>query len=100
MIAVANAQYELDAGAGPNAAIPGLTALHIVIGVRKSGLGDNDPSPDGSVGMTGIEFVREMAAITTGGNANPDQVVTATALARTLANSTATATVTSPPTSH
>ena len=52
----------LDAGADPNAAIPGLTALHIITGVRKSGLGDNDPSPDGSGGMTGIEFVRKMAA--------------------------------------
>ena len=67
VIAVTNAHFELaahllDAGADPNAAVPGLTALHIVSGVRKSGLGDNDPSPDGSGNMTSIEFVRKMAA--------------------------------------
>lgn len=66
-VAVANAHFELaahllDAGADPNAAVPGLTALHIVTGVRKPGLGDNDPSPDGSGSMTSIEFVRKMAA--------------------------------------
>lgn len=67
VIAVANAHFELaahllDAGADPNAAIPGLTALHVITGVRKSGLGDNDPSPDGSGNMTSIGFVRKMAA--------------------------------------
>jgi len=67
VIAVTNAHYELaahllDAGADPNAAIPGITALHIVTGVRKPGLGDNDPSPDGSGNMTSIDFVRKMAA--------------------------------------
>lgn len=67
VIAVTNAHYELaalllDAGADPNAAVPGLTALHILTGVRKPGLGDNDPAPDGSGNMTSIEFVRKMAA--------------------------------------
>ncbi|MFN0104601.1 MAG: ankyrin repeat domain-containing protein [Bryobacteraceae bacterium] len=67
MLAVTNAHYELaahllDAGADPNAATPGLTALHILTGVRKPGLGDNDPSPDGSGNMNSIEFVRKMAA--------------------------------------
>jgi ankyrin repeat protein len=67
VIAVTNAHYELaahllDAGADPNAAIPGLTALHIVTGVRKPGLGDNDPAPDGSGNMTSLDFVRKMAA--------------------------------------
>ena len=37
--------------------------------------------------------VRKMAAITTEGNANPDLGVTATSLARTLANSNATVTL-------
>lgn len=67
VIAVTNAHYELaahllDAGADPNAAVPGLTALHIVTGVRKPGLGDNDPAPDGSGNMTSLDFVRKMAA--------------------------------------
>jgi ankyrin repeat protein len=67
VIAVTNAHYELaahllDAGADPNAAIPGLTALHVITSVRKPGLGDNDPSPDGSGRMSSIEFVRKMAA--------------------------------------
>jgi len=67
VIAVTNAHYELaahllDAGADPNAAIPGLTALHVITGVRKPGLGDNDPAPDGSGNMTSLEFVRKMAA--------------------------------------
>lgn len=66
-IAVTNAHYELasvllDSGADPNAAGPGLTALHILTGVRKPGLGDNDPAPDGSGRMNSIEFVRKMAA--------------------------------------
>jgi ankyrin repeat protein len=67
LLAVTNAHYELaahllDAGADPNASIPGLTALHVITGVRKSGLGDNDPSPYGSGNMTSIGFVRKMAA--------------------------------------
>jgi ankyrin repeat protein len=66
-IAVTNAHYELaayllDAGADPNAAEPGLTALHILTSVRKPGLGDNDPAPDGSGTMSSIDFVRKMAA--------------------------------------
>lgn len=67
VLAVTNAHYELaahllDAGADPNAAVPGLTALHVITSVRKPGLGDNDPAPDGSGNMTSIEFVRKMAA--------------------------------------
>lgn len=67
LLAVTNAHYELaahllDAGADPNAAAPGLTALHAITSVRKPGVGDNDPAPDGSGSMTSIEFVRKMAA--------------------------------------
>ena len=64
-IAVANAHYELaamllDAGADPNAGAPGYTPLHIVTWVRKPGLGDNDPAPDGSGAMTSLEFVKKI----------------------------------------
>lgn len=67
LLAVTNAHYELaaqllDAGADPNAAGPGLTPLHAITSVRKPGVGDNDPAPDGSGSMTSIEFVRKMAA--------------------------------------
>jgi len=64
-LAVANAHYELaamllDAGADPNAGAPGYTPLHIVTWIRKPGLGDNDPAPDGSGAMTSLEFVRKL----------------------------------------
>jgi ankyrin repeat protein len=64
-LAVGNAHYELaaallDAGADPNAIGPGYTALHVVTWVRKPGLGDNDPAPDGSGNMTSLEFVKKL----------------------------------------
>ena len=67
VLAVANAHYELaahllDAGADPNAATPGLTALHVITGVRKPGVGDNDPAPEGSGSMTSIELVKKLVA--------------------------------------
>ncbi len=67
LIAVTNAHYELasvllDLGADPNASLPGLTVLHAITTVRKPGVGDNDPAPDGSGNMTAIEFVRKIAA--------------------------------------
>lgn len=67
VLAVTNAHYELaayllDAGADPNAAGTGLTALHVISGVRKPGLGDNDPAPQGSGSMTSIQFVKKLAA--------------------------------------
>ena len=66
-IAVTNAHYELaslllDAGANPNADANGWTALHAISGVRKPGLGDNDPAPLGSGSMTSIELVRKLKA--------------------------------------
>jgi ankyrin repeat protein len=66
-MAVVNGHYELaasllDAGADPNATGPGYTALHAVTWVRKSGGGDNDPSPQGSGRMTSLQFVKALAA--------------------------------------
>jgi ankyrin repeat protein len=65
-LAAGNAHFELaaflvDNGADPNAIGPGYTALHMVPSVRKSGVGDNDPSPDGSGNMTSLQFVDFLA---------------------------------------
>lgn len=73
LLAAANAHYELaafflDAGADPNAAPQGWTALHQVTWVRKVGVGDNNPAPPGSGNMSSLEFVRKLAA--GGGNLN------------------------------
>ena len=66
MLAAENAHYELaafllDAGADPNAAPQGWTALHQVTWIRKAGLGDNNPAPSGSGNMGSLEFVRALA---------------------------------------
>jgi uncharacterized protein len=66
LLASENAHYEvanflLDAGADPNAAPQGWTALHQVTWIRKSGTGDNNPSPPGSGNMSSLEFVRALA---------------------------------------
>jgi ankyrin repeat protein len=67
LLAVRNAHYELaalllDAGANPNADLPGYTVLHAITAVRKPGVGDNDPPPDGSGTMTSLELVKKLAA--------------------------------------
>jgi uncharacterized protein len=67
MLAVNNAHFELasvllDAGANPNAELTGYTVLHAMTAVRKPGVGDNDPPPDGSGTMTSIELVKKLAA--------------------------------------
>ena len=67
LLAVTNAHFELaslllDAGANPNADVPGYTVLHAITAVRKPGVGDNDPPPDGSGNMTSIELVKKLAA--------------------------------------
>jgi ankyrin repeat protein len=64
---VTNAHYELaamllDAGANPNADLPGYTVLHAITAVRKPGVGDNDPPPDGSGNMSSIALVKKLAA--------------------------------------
>ncbi len=65
LIAVTNAHYELAAfllasGANPNAALPGYTVLHAITSVRKPGVGDNDPAPEGTGAMSSIEFVKRL----------------------------------------
>ena len=52
-LAVANAHFELaamllEAGADPNGAGPGWTALHTITWIRKPGTGSNNPAPPGS----------------------------------------------------
>jgi len=67
LLAVTNAHFELasdllEAGADPNADLPGYTVLHAMTVVRKPGVGDNDPAPDGSGSMSSIELVKKLAA--------------------------------------
>ena len=66
-LAVKNAHFELaaallDAGANPNADGPGYTVLHLMTQVRKPGVGDNDPAPEGSGSMTSLALVKKLAA--------------------------------------
>jgi len=66
-LAAKNAHFELaaallDAGANPNADGPGYTVLHAITAVRKPGVGDNDPAPEGSGRMTSLEFVKALVA--------------------------------------
>ena len=67
LLAVTNGHFELaaqllDAGANPNADLPGYTVLHAITAVRKPGVGDNDPPPEGSGSMTSLELVKKLAA--------------------------------------
>ena len=67
LLAVANAHFELasallDAGANPNADLTGYTPLHAITVVRRPGIGDNDPAPDGSGTMTSVELVKKLVA--------------------------------------
>lgn len=67
LLAVSNAHFELaaqllDAGADPNFAVDGWTALHILTAVRKPGTGSNDPAPPGSGAIDSLEMVRRLAA--------------------------------------
>ncbi len=67
VLAVANAHYELagmmlDAGADPNAAVQGWTALHQITWVRKPGRGDNDPAPEGSGNLSSLDLVKKLVA--------------------------------------
>ena len=63
LLAVRNAHFELaaallDAGADPNADAAGYTALHLITVVRKPGVGDNDPAPEGSGKVASLELVQ------------------------------------------
>jgi len=65
LVAVTNAHFELaahllDEGADPNADLPGYTVLHAITAVRKPGVGDNDPAPEGSGTMTSVELVKKL----------------------------------------
>ncbi len=67
LLAVTNAHFELaahllDAGANPNADLPGYTVLHALTAVRKPGVGDNDPAPEGSGDTTSLELVKKLVA--------------------------------------
>jgi uncharacterized protein len=67
LMAVKNAHFELaaallDAGANPNADATGYTVLHAMTVVRKPGVGDNDPAPEGSGNMTSLELVTKLVA--------------------------------------
>ena len=67
LLAVMNGHFELaahllDAGANPNADLPGYTALHAITAVRKPGVGDNDPAPEGSGNMSSIDLVKKLLA--------------------------------------
>jgi ankyrin repeat protein len=67
LMAVRNAHFELaaallDAGADPNADAPGYTVLHAMTVVRKPGIGDNDPAPEGSGNMSSLELVKKLVA--------------------------------------
>jgi uncharacterized protein len=67
LLAVMNAHFELaaqllDAGADPKADLPGYTVLHAMAAVRKPGVGDNDPAPEGSGSMTSLALVKKLAA--------------------------------------
>jgi uncharacterized protein len=66
-LAVANGHFELsaellDAGADPNSNRLGYTALHMLVYVRKPGIGDNDPGPEGSGSMSSLEFAKKLVA--------------------------------------
>jgi ankyrin repeat protein len=64
--AVVNGHFEmaqklLEAGANPNVTGgPGWAPLHAITWVRKSGLGDNSPPPEGSGTMTSLEMVKSL----------------------------------------
>jgi uncharacterized protein len=67
LLAVMNAHFELasellDAGANPTVDLTGYTPLHAITVVRKPGVGDNDPAPEGSGRTTSLELVKKLAA--------------------------------------
>jgi ankyrin repeat protein len=88
LLAVTNAHFQLaadllDAGANPNADLPGYTVLHALTVVRKPGVGDNDPAPEGSGTMSSIELAKKLVAA----GANPNARMTRRAnLANTRLN--------------
>jgi ankyrin repeat protein len=68
VLAVGSAHFELaaallDAGANPNAAAQGWTALHHVTWIRRPGTGSNDPAPYGSGNLDSLSLVRKLVAL-------------------------------------
>ena len=55
-------QALLDAGADPNAAAQGWTALHHITWIRKPGTGSNDPAPYGSGNLDSLSLVKQLKA--------------------------------------
>ncbi len=73
VLAVGSAHFELaaallDAGADPNAAAQGWTALHHITWIRRPGTGSNDPAPFGSGNMDSLTLVKKLKA--SGANVN------------------------------
>jgi uncharacterized protein len=67
VLAVGSGHFELaaallDAGADPNAAAQGWSALHHITWVRKPGTGSNDPAPYGSGEMDSLTLVKKLKA--------------------------------------
>lgn len=67
LLAVMNAHFELaaqllDAGARPDADLTGYTVLHAITAVRRPGVGDNDPAPEGSGNLSSLELVKKLVA--------------------------------------
>jgi ankyrin repeat protein len=67
LLAVGSAHFELasvllEAGADPNAATQGWTALHEMTWARKCGQGDNNPCPRGTGTMDSLELARRLVA--------------------------------------
>ena len=67
VLAVGSGHFELaaallDAGADPNAAAQGWTALHHITWIRKPGAGSNDPAPYGSGEMDSLSLVKLLKA--------------------------------------
>jgi uncharacterized protein len=66
-LAVANAHFGLasqllEAGADPNSDLMGYTPLHMLVYVRKPGIGDNDPGPEGSGNLSSLELAKRLVA--------------------------------------
>jgi len=66
-VAVANGHFELaaellEAGADPNSDQLGYTPLHMLVYVRKPGIGDNDPGPEGSGSLSSLEMAKRLVA--------------------------------------
>ena len=67
VLAVGSGHFELagallDAGADPNSAAQGWTALHHLTWIRKPGTGSNDPAPYGSGSMDSLTLVKKLKA--------------------------------------